>query len=220
MGSSHDEAPGGSARAMSRCRAIAPELGMAAGVRGGIFFCGLGFLRPEIATASVTPPARLDQGAASARSFRAACNTSRAASALMAAMPSPTIRSGQAESVAAITNPVRTIANIGDGVVARRKKRRAGKAARMRPEPHEEQRACEVHGEGPGTSQGQRQRCRRHRDSKFLPGSPQRRDRRHEQNCRERHAEARTVERAPTESHGDENINGSVFEEIDAVGEQ
>ena len=47
---------------------------------------------------------------ASRCSLRASCQTSRAASAFIAKMPRPTIRSGQAERVTAVTRPAATIA--------------------------------------------------------------------------------------------------------------
>ena len=57
-------------------------------------------------------------------------------------------------------------------------------------------------------------------DENFCKRSPERREPRHEKNAGERHAKPRAVSRVPTERDEDQEVDGGVLEEIDAVGEE
>ena len=80
--------------------------------------------------------------------------------------------------------------------------------------------AAEIDGERTQPRQRQGQRRRRQRVEEFFPRRPQNRKARHQQDQRQRHAEARPVRRRPCHGEEDQQVDGGVFEEIDAVGEQ
>jgi hypothetical protein len=54
----------------------------------------------------------------------------------------------------------------------------------------------------------------------FLPGGPERRQARHEDEHREQHADACTPSRRPADRQRDQQVDGRVLEEVDAVGKQ
>ena len=87
-------------------------------------------------------------------------------------------------------------------------------------ETREQQRTAEIDGERPEASKRQRDRRRRDRFDEFLPGRPQRRQARHQDDQRQGHAKAGAAGRRPTDGQRDQEVDRRVLEEIDAVGEQ
>ena len=116
--------------------------------------------------------------------------------------------------------PGRDDRDIGQRVVARRQERGLGEAASVVAIAGEQQGAAEIDGERAEPGQRQGERRRRRRIDELAPRGPQRRQPRHQQDQRQRHADASAPRRRPCDGNEDQQVNRRVFEEVDAVGKQ